>query len=160
MKRKIIFLDIDGVLNSNDFREELKKEYNIDADKVKMLASIVEKTNAEIVLHSAWRFWFDEELNPTEKSSEVLVAELNSYNLRITGVTPDLSTEEIRKTKKYSKVKAAEIRRFLSSNLDVCSWIVIDDLDLNDEEIRNHQVRPDSSIGLSKEHIEKAIKLL
>lgn len=159
MKRKIIFLDIDGVLNSNDIKEELNKEYSIDADKVKMLASIVEKTNAEIVLHSAWRFWFDEKFNPIEKGGEILSQALLTNNLRISGVTPDLSTEEIRKTKKFGKVKANEIKSWLIKNPDVDNWIVIDDLNLNDEDIRRRQIRPDSKIGLTEDDIGAACKL-
>ena len=34
MSRKIIFLDIDGVLNSNDFSEEVTKEYSVNTEKV------------------------------------------------------------------------------------------------------------------------------
>ncbi len=159
MGRKIIFLDIDGVLNSNDFKEELTKEYSINTEKVELLASMVNRTKAEIVLHSAWRFWFDENLNPTEKGGEILSQAFLMNNLRISGVTPDLSTDEIRKTKKFSKVKAKEIESWLMKNPDVVNWIVIDDLDLKHEEIRRHQIRTDSKIGLTEDDIKAACKL-
>jgi histidinol phosphatase-like enzyme len=51
--RKVIFLDVDGVLNSNEtlglsWRECLEKPL------LKLLYKIVAKTNAKIVLSSAW----------------------------------------------------------------------------------------------------------
>ena len=56
--RKIIFLDIDGVLNSIDYFEHTKhcKGYSeINPKKVKLLKEIVDRTGAEIVLSSTWR---------------------------------------------------------------------------------------------------------
>ena len=50
---KVIFLDIDGVLN--DEGEEREKGVYIDETRVQRLASIVEQTGAEIVLSSSWR---------------------------------------------------------------------------------------------------------
>ena len=47
------------------------------------------------------------------------------------------------------KIIFLDIDGVLNSNVD--SWIVIDDLDLNDEEIIKHQVRPDSIKGLTKD---------
>lgn len=160
MKRKVIFLDIDGVLNTNDFKEELTKEYRINLEKVGLMASLVGKTKAEIVLHSAWRFWFDKNLRPIEKSAELLVTAFEDNNIKIVGVTPDLFTEEIRKTKKFSKVKANEIKSWLMKNPDVVNWIVIDDLDLNDEDIRRRQIKPDSKTGLTEDDIKVACKLI
>lgn len=51
--RKIIFLDIDGVLNSIDYFAQTKgcKGYTeINPEKVKLLKEIVDRTGAQIVL--------------------------------------------------------------------------------------------------------------
>lgn len=48
---KIIFLDIDGVLNYENSKSKVEEE------KVKLLKEIVDKTGAEIVLSSDWRCW-------------------------------------------------------------------------------------------------------
>lgn len=65
---KIIFLDIDGVLNSNFWNDEHQKEISdgtlIDKEKIKLLAQLVSRTSAKIILHSGWRFWFDGEGKP------------------------------------------------------------------------------------------------
>lgn len=61
--RKIIFLDIDGVLNT---QETLRKSHNgiigIDPYKVLLLDRIVQATGAEVVLSSSWRKGHFEEL--------------------------------------------------------------------------------------------------
>lgn len=56
--RKIIFLDIDGVLNSADHLDHTKHcngYSDISPKKVKLLKKIVDRTGAEIVLSSTWR---------------------------------------------------------------------------------------------------------
>ena len=52
MKMKVIFLDIDGVLNTNSDRE-------ISNDKLKLLSELVSKTGADVVLSSSWRNWWN-----------------------------------------------------------------------------------------------------
>ncbi len=58
---KIIFLDIDGVLNSDFWNDAHQRELSdgtlIDMDKVVLLGELVKKTNAKVVLHSGWKFW-------------------------------------------------------------------------------------------------------
>ena len=80
--------------------------------------------------------------------------------LSIEGVTPDLTTEEIRRSKKFSLVKAEEILLWLKTNDDVAGWVVLDDLDLHNEQIGKHQVMPDQAIGLTLEDVEKAERVL
>ena len=42
----------------------------------------------------------------------------------------------------------------------ILKWIVIDDFDLHNEEIRKHQILTDASIGLTVENICEAERLL
>lgn len=160
----IIFLDIDGVLNSDHWNAFHAKEISggtlIDAEKVTLLGELVRRTNAKIILHSGWKCWFDGELNPLRKESEILKAMLEQETLSLAGVTPDHSTEEIRKTRKFSMVKAEEILEWLARHRDVTRWIVIDDLDLNDAQIATHQIKTDPKVGLTMEDICKAEKML
>lgn len=46
---KVLFLDVDGVLNSNQRRLEIGGEY-LDEEKVKLLSRIVRQTEAAVVL--------------------------------------------------------------------------------------------------------------
>ena len=110
---RIIFLDIDGVLNSNIWNDSHQKEISdgtlIDYEKVKLLSMLVKRTNAKIILHSGWKNWFNHNLKPLCLESENLVILFNKEELSFEDITPDHSTEEIRKNKKFSLVKASEI---------------------------------------------------
>lgn len=160
----VIFLDIDGVLNSNFWCENNQKEISngklIDREKVKLLSSLVRATNAKIILHSGWRFWLDDNLNPLRVEAEILLEIFKAEGLSIDGVTPDLTTEEIRRTKKFSLVKAEEILLWISEHKDVKSWVVIDDLDLHNDEVEKHQIKTDQTIGLTVEDLKKAERIL
>ncbi|MDE7342012.1 MAG: hypothetical protein K2N80_15895 [Lachnospiraceae bacterium] len=161
---RVIFLDIDGVLNSNfwdaDHQKEIRDGVLIDIDKIQLLGRLVRNTKAKIILHSGWRFWFDSDLKPLRKEADYLQRQLQQEGLVIAGITPDHSTEEIRKSKKFSFVKAGEILTWLREHKEVGQWIVIDDLDLHNSEIEIHQLRTDPDIGLTAEDVDKAEKML
>lgn len=72
----------------------------------------------------------------------------------------DIHQREISKTKKFSLVKADEILLWLKSHNDVTEWVVLDDLNLHNIQIEQHQVKPDQIIGLTLEDVENAIKIL
>ena len=50
---KVIFLDIDGVLNIDSDR-------TISVEKIKLLSTIIKQTGAEVVLSSSWRYGWNE----------------------------------------------------------------------------------------------------
>ena len=161
----ILFLDIDGVLNSilwnDNHQKEIRDGILIDEDKIKLLAGLVKETNSEIILHSGWRSWFDTALKPLCTEAGKLIALLEKENLHISGMTPDLTTEKIRKIKKFSLVKADEILLWINlHNSCVTNWVVLDDLDLHNKQIKRHQVKPDPTIGLTPENVEQAVKIL
>ena len=161
---RIIFLDIDGVLNSNFWNDSHQREISdgtlVDAEKVKLLSTLVKRTNSKIILHSGWKYWFDLDLKPLRQEAENLLMLFEKEELLLEGVTPDHSTEEIRKNKKFSLVKASEILAWLAEHKTVDNWIVIDDLDLHNKEIEMHQVRTDPSTGLTIDDVHKAEKML
>ncbi len=161
---KVIFLDIDGGLNSAFWNENHQKEISggtqIDAEKIEMLAALTARTGAKIILHSGWRFWFDGRIRPLCPQAERLVGLLADAGLKISGMTPDLTTDEIRKTKKFSLVKAEEILLWLREHPDVCGWVVLDDLALHNEAVASHQVTPDQRWGLTLEDIREAERIL
>lgn len=160
----VIFLDIDGVLNSNFRNETHHKEISdgtlVEEEKIALLAVLVKRTNAGIILHSGWRFWFDDELRPIRPEAEHLVRMLGKEGLNIDGLTPDLTTEEIRRTRKFSMVKADEILLWLKLHDDVTKWVVLDDLDLHNDRTGQHQVRTDPAVGLTPEDIKRAEEIL
>lgn len=161
---RVIFLDIDGVLNSNFWNDSHQKEISdgtlIDEEKVALLAQLVKKTDAKIILHSGWRIWFDKDVLPIRQESRRLVEMFETEGIHIEGLTPDLTTEEIRKSKKFSLVKADEILLWLHNHEKVKDWVVIDDLELHNGVVRKHQVKPDATVGLTPQDVEVAEKIL
>ena len=162
--RRVVFLDIDGVLNSDLWNENHQREISdgtlIDESKVKMLCKLIKDTDAQIILHSGWKYWFDSDLKPLRREAENLRILVEKEGLVISGMTPDLATAEIKKSKKFSLVKAGEILAWLKQHNDVDSWVVLDDLDLYSAEIEMHQVKTDRRIGLTIEDVEKAKRML
>ncbi len=161
---KVIFLDIDGVLNSNfwnaDHQREISDGKYIDVGKVKLLSKLVERAGASIILHSGWRFWFGDDLKPLRPEAGYLASLLGNEGMEVAGMTPDLTTEEIRRTKKFSKVKADEILMWLKNHPETERWVVIDDLELHNDEIAKYQVMTDSECGLTDADVEKALEIL
>ncbi|MDO4301463.1 MAG: HAD domain-containing protein [Clostridia bacterium] len=158
---KVIFLDVDGVLNSEiwneNHKEEIIKGILIDEDKVRLLKKVIIKTGAVIVLHSGWKYWFDKDIKPIKEEAKKFVEMLKKYDIAIYDVTPDFSTDEIRKTKKFSLVKAKEILHWLKKHKETEKWIVIDDLDLYNEEVRINQLITNNKTGLTQSDAEKII---
>ena len=95
---KVIFLDVDGVLNTGRYRKLLKKREGIsyydaqfifDVIAMRNLKDLVSKYNAKIVISSTWRYFRHNEDNMYWK---VLMGTLKAYQLddKVIGVTPDL----------------------------------------------------------------------
>ena len=150
---RVIFLDVDGVLNTTEDR-------SIKLDAVKNLSLLVKHTGAEIILHSGWRFWFDDDMRPLREEAEQLEIVLLEDGISLSEKTPDLSDDEIRRTEAFSKVKASEILSWLNEHKTVINWVVLDDLDLHNTLIADHQVMPDPIYGLTRNDIEIARKIM
>ena len=156
---KVIFLDIDGVLNSEEFLNNNSNEA-IDINCVRILKNIVDKTGAVIVMSSGWKLWFNDNMMPEDGYSQCLYDILCSFDIKIFGKTPDFSTEEIRTRKTFSHIKAKEIIAWLNSHETVEKYVVIDDLDLKNEEINNHLIRINKEVGLTEEDAIRVIDMI
>ena len=134
---KVIFLDVDGVLNTN---KTLYCDDSIEAHLVQNLATIVEATGAEIVLTSNWRF--------SHYSLTVLKDAFRYFNLTI-----------------YSEIedqfcRATEIKLWANKH-KVDKYVVLDDEDENlSARFQEKFIKIDFSKGLTREVAAKAIKLL
>lgn len=161
---KIIFLDIDGVLNSDIWNARHEKEISdgilIDEEKIKLLAILVKQTKAKIILHSGWRTWFSDDLIPLRIEAEKLIEMLAEEGLNLAGITPDLTTEEIRQTRRFSLVKAREILLWLKEHKDATEWVVLDDLDLHNVQVEKHQVKTNKVTGLTFDDVMQAERIL
>lgn len=115
--RKVIFLDIDGVLNQDNGGPKIEECF------VKRLAHIVEETGAELVLSSSWRSAYASHINPEynyqNKDVALLIAMLDQYHLSIMDVTPDLTSGPY--------ARPLEIRAWLLEQGDLERFVILDD---------------------------------
>ena len=111
---KIIFLDIDGVLNSDEYFEKTVHlniqgiESEIDIEKVKLLKKAIDETGAKVVLSSTWRY---------KRKVKYLKELLSHYGIVIVDSTPFLENK-----------RGLEIKQWLSiHSMFVEDFVILDD---------------------------------
>lgn len=161
----ILFLDIDGVLNSIPYFKFIKgildREQNeIDETKMFYLKQIVEENNCNIVLSSSWRTSRDSSEPAEIECWNYLVDVFRKYDLEIMDITPVIDD-----------VRPLEIQTWLEAQKseEPIYWISIED-DWDDEVygefgLKGHLIEtklfgesPDSA-GLLATHVETAKEL-
>lgn len=149
---KIIFLDIDGVLNSNDSEDLFHGFVGLDYSGIKLLKEIVNATGVEIVLVSTWKLGWHK-----DKSRNSMLANYLDTRLAEEGLTI------IDKTDGTMNLRGHGILDWLSEH-PTDSWIVLDDEIFEDYEecgILPHLVKTSFyDGGLKDKHVEMAINLL
>ncbi len=149
---KIIFLDIDGVLNSRQYdlcRSE--NDGNIDVTRLEMLKSLTDVTYAEIVLTSTWRSHWDPDGINTDDIGKGLEEIFVKYGMTLYGKTPYLGND-----------RAKEIMAWIEEHPEVESFVIFDDIKLGWGELDEKVVKTDPRIGRGVEdyHIAKAKEIL
>lgn len=153
MSGKVIFLDIDGVLNDATTDQYTPAGFmGIDAYKVKLLRQIVEATGASIVLTSTWKTEWSLHKDFLARDGAYLNQMLADENLHISAKTTDQILD-----------RGAGITRWLNLHPNVVSWIVIDDdvfLDFEEHGIMPHLVKTSFYSGLTQDHVAQCIHML
>jgi hypothetical protein len=152
---KVIFLDIDGVLNSRRYDREraFGDGNNIDVSRLPLLREIVEQTGARIVLTSTWRVHWDASPALCDEIGKGLTALFAEYGLGLFDKTPVLSASD----------RAEEVSAWLFSHAkEVEAFVIIDDILAGWGELSDRLVRTSPMIGrgLEQMHVERAIRLL
>ena len=152
--RKIIFLDIDGVLNCISSKSSCNGVIGIDNNKVKLLSKIVEGSGAKIVLISSWKDGWDRRDEYQNEFGRYLTQKLKRKNIYIFDKTVD-----------NGKNRGQGIWNWLKDK-GVLSWIVLDDEifpDYDNYDVTNHLIQTSfyqENGGIQQEHVEKAIEIL
>lgn len=144
---KVIFLDVDGVLNFEGCKEKINGVYFVNDNRIKLLKEIVERTNAKLVLSSDWRYWWDE----PDESFEGLVKKLEENGMELFSKTP---------ITKHG-YRGAEIHQWLNewNGEEIESFVILDDG--NDmKPYMDKLVQTSYNHGLRRKNVEKAVKLL
>ena len=158
---KILFLDIDGVLNPRWW--ERKKPADrfgcaFAPKTISCLAKIVKETKAEIVISSSWK--------------DMGLVELQNMwrdrNLpgKIVDITPDYMSDELLLKEDsadmdYLYERGSEIQGWLLLHGDdVSRYVIIDDMDDILPEQKSHFVQTDPEVGITDEDVDKTVRLL
>ena len=129
----------------------------IDDDKTKLLAEIVKRTNAEIVLVSTWKkYWRKEEkLKPLQDYSATYLDEkLKKFGIKASDKTKDKSEG------KYLS-RGEGILEYIERN-KVENYIILDDFqfDYDGLGLTDYLIKTKQTEGLTKAQAEKACKIL
>ncbi len=109
---KVIFLDVDGVLNSDEYFDKIKNlnidgiQSEIDVEKIKLLNIAINETKVKIVLTSSWRY---------TRNAQELRKLLSEYGIS-TDSTPFIQNE-----------RGLEIKQYLYEHPDVEDFVIVDD---------------------------------
>lgn len=150
---KVVFLDIDGVLNTEAYRENPDVDYfeePISELHMCLLEHLIKVTAAKIVLSSTWRIYWEPGEQQYDKAGEYFNKIFRKYGLDIFDKTPEL------------KDRDAEITEWLNSYPGhVDSFVIIDDFDFTWSPCNeSHLVKTNDETGLDEVAIETAIKIL
>lgn len=169
-----IFLDIDGVLNSNRFLLSYKDTKGLINKKcVSLLAKLVKKFNAKVILSSAWKAGFDDNMQPrllTIKDEDGTEHETKSSKLfsmlKEAGVVLCGKTSSVNEGIHWSR--PTEIYNYVKDYLTPeDNYVILDDEDVVGEahpdiisELAPHFVRTDFiKNGFDKEAFKRAEKI-
>lgn len=109
----VIFLDVDGVLNTRTTCQRTPDGYTgIDDARVSILANAIKKYGGgDIVLSSDWK-----EMKSTDEDHIYLVSKLEKYGLSISGHTQDKNRE-----------RGAGIVNYLEQHPEIEEYVILDD---------------------------------
>ena len=150
--RKILFLDIDGVLNSDAFADYMLEEDNVDIFNEDMLderaiiqlKKIIMATDAEIVLSSSWRWYKD--------TRDKVHRQLQAKDIDFVDTTPlEIDT---------AMSRGMEIKAWLDEHPEVERFVILDDDDLRIQEYLPYHVKTTFRYGLTREKAAEAIQIL
>lgn len=159
IKNKVIFLDVDGVINhygSKSFClvDDIKYR-GIDTSLVKILKHIVDKTDASIVLTSTWKDFFTiGTYKQQHKHGQYLSNKLRKQGLYIADKTEDRKWAE----------RGLGIQHWLDEHPNVTNWVILDDETFDYRDLKetcfDHFILTDEMVGLNDWQAGMAIKIL
>lgn len=158
---KILFLDIDGVLNGIETFERQHRRWEaaaaqghepvvvmqdmIDPLMLGRILDVIKRTGCKVVISSTWRGWLD--TPPDDKILENI------------GLAPFIH-EDWRTGFDPKRFRGNEIAEWLSNHPEVSTFAIVDDdTDMLDSQ-RPFFVKTDCETGIQPEEVEKLVDIL
>lgn len=147
---KVLFLDIDGVLNHQEFYERRENDTYLkslsypltefDPLVVERINDILDKTDSKLVISSSWRF--DENLQNifTKVGFKHKIFDITPYGM--------------------GKCRGAEIKQWLDTHENVEKYVIIDDDNDMLKEQKKYFIRTTDFNGFTEELKIKTLKIL
>lgn len=134
---KVVFLDIDGVLNNFALIRANGFDY-IDEAMVRMLGSLVGQTGASVVLSSFWR------LDPKDRA--LVDRALGVAGMAVVDRTPSIPGD-----------RAAEISQWLRSKPEVRRFAILDDDEGAGAGLEHSFFQTDPDVGITHDIVRRAV---
>lgn len=147
---KVVFLDFDGVLNSEKFVCSCEHSGVIlDPTRMALLKRIIDATGANIVLSTSWREHWSKDAEKADTVGREINASFSKFGLTI-----------LDKTDVYSR-REVEIEAWLMMHPGIVSFVVLDDRLLDSPALRGHFVKTANYLdGIDENNVEDAIRIL
>ncbi len=162
---KVIFLDIDGVLNTKWWYTQMDRNtpkdkygYAFDPKSVANLKRILDETGAEIVISSSWKSLGLSELEEMWQD--------RGLPGKLIGITPNTVSDELLLDADLDhmelfSIRGMEIKEWLDKHgKKVSHYVIIDDMDNFLPEQQSHFVQTNPEVGITEEDADKTIKIL
>jgi len=157
IERPILFLDIDGVLNSRDYVRRggslSCSRDGLDPDAVAQLQRIVDETNCSLILSSTWRL-----IHKLADMRGKLIAKGMRHPVPLRGKTPDLSEQQMKGVIQIGARRGEEVKHWIQANGFKGSFVCVDD----DSDFLEDQplVQTTFEYGLTPAHADRCISIL
>lgn len=144
---KVIFLDVDGVLN-NDFTTTRTKQGAefVDDYLIERLKRLIDATGATVIMSSSWRY--GRTCKAHHDDFVELLEKLESHGVHVEDYTPTMNTAH----------KSVEIKQYLQDHPEIEKFVVLDDDEI--ELYPEQHVETLNRYGLTDENVDDAIKIL
>ncbi len=148
---KVLFLDFDGVLNSDKYVRGCGHfGVVIDPARMELLKQIIDATDAHIVLSTSWREHWSAMPEKCDTTGTLINDIFKKHGLEIYDKTPDLTFK-----------REQEIEKWLANYPSVTHFAVLDDDMLAAPFMDGHFVKTSNlRDGLDGENVKLAIKIL
>ncbi|MBQ2835604.1 MAG: hypothetical protein IJE68_02065 [Clostridia bacterium] len=133
---KVIFLDKDGVLNSDEYFNKIEGldikgiESDVDIEKVKLLKESVDATGAKVVVTASARY---------TTNGKLLIQLLREQQILV-DITPYINN-----------IRGKEIKQWLAENPNTEDFVILDDeiFDSYDDELMKRLIKISNGNGIS-----------
>lgn len=165
--KKIIFLDIDGVLATPEYLKD--GQWALNPEKQKILGELLTQTDAEIVLSSSWRG------ETLEVTKELMRREGFLFTDKLVGVTIRAYQYLDRSKKIHLSIpRGVEIKQWIDTHIHSdngknwerkklgkdYTYVILDDESDMLLEHKDNFIKTDSAIGLTIDDVISAVEIL